>query len=149
MIAIVVILVLLLINGFFVAAEFAIVGAPRAAIDARAARKDRLAGLVRAGDADLLARHLHLDAGVEREVHLPLRTLDLDVAVRDGDLDLVRDLDRELADSGHGFSYQTVQMISPPTFCLRASRSTSTPFDVERMAIPIPFSTLGMESVGT
>ena len=47
MIAIVVILVLLLINGFFVAAEFAIVGAPRAAIDARAARKDRLAGLVR------------------------------------------------------------------------------------------------------
>src|SRR5512138_3364049 len=40
-------------------------------------------------------------------------------------------------------------MSSPPTFCLRASRSTMTPFDVERMAIPIPFRMRGMESVGT
>src|SRR5437764_15489322 len=47
MIAILIIVALLLVNGFFVAAEFAIVGAPRAAIDARAARKDRLARLVR------------------------------------------------------------------------------------------------------
>src|SRR5260221_9771509 len=38
--------VLLLVNAFFVVAEFAIVGVPRSAIDARAARNDRLAKLV-------------------------------------------------------------------------------------------------------
>lgn len=37
---------LLFVNALFVAAEFAIVGAPRAAIDARAAQRDRLARLV-------------------------------------------------------------------------------------------------------
>ena len=46
MIPIAIIFVLLLLNAFFVAAEFSIVSAPRMAIDARASRGDRLARLV-------------------------------------------------------------------------------------------------------
>src|SRR5262245_36194987 len=46
MIASLIVFALLLVNAFFVAAEFAIVGAPKAALDARAATGDRLARLV-------------------------------------------------------------------------------------------------------
>jgi CBS domain containing-hemolysin-like protein len=46
MIAVLVIAAFLLMNAFFVAAEFAIVGAPKSAIEARAARGDRLAQMV-------------------------------------------------------------------------------------------------------
>jgi magnesium and cobalt exporter, CNNM family len=45
-VAVLIIFALLLVNAFFVAAEFAIVGVPPSAIDARAARNDRLARLV-------------------------------------------------------------------------------------------------------
>ena len=46
LVPVLVIFLLLLINAFFVVAEFAIVGVPRSAIDARASRNDRLAKLV-------------------------------------------------------------------------------------------------------
>lgn len=46
LVPILVIVLLLLVNAFFVVAEFAIVGVPRSAIDARASRNDRLARLV-------------------------------------------------------------------------------------------------------
>jgi CBS domain containing-hemolysin-like protein len=46
MIEFAIITALILLNGVFVAAEFAIVGAPRSAIDARASQGDRLARLV-------------------------------------------------------------------------------------------------------
>ena len=46
MIAVLIIFVLLLVNAFFVAAEFSIVGVPKSAIDARASRGHRLARMV-------------------------------------------------------------------------------------------------------
>ena len=60
MIAVLIVAVLLLVNAFFVAAEFAIVGAPKTAIDARASRGDRLARMVQRVLDDAHRRDLYV-----------------------------------------------------------------------------------------
>ena len=60
MIGILIVAALLLVNAFFVAAEFAIVGAPKSAIDARVARGDRLARLVQRILEDTRRRDLYI-----------------------------------------------------------------------------------------
>lgn len=60
MIAVLIVAFLLLVNAFFVAAEFAIVGAPKAAVDARAARGDRLARMVQRVLDDAHRRDLYV-----------------------------------------------------------------------------------------
>jgi CBS domain containing-hemolysin-like protein len=60
MIAVLIIFALLLVNAFFVAAEFAIVGAPKTAIDARAARGDRLARMAQRVLDDSHRRDLYI-----------------------------------------------------------------------------------------
>lgn len=60
MIAVLIIAFLLLVNAFFVAAEFAIVGAPKSAIDARASRGDRLARMVQRVLDDAHRRDLYV-----------------------------------------------------------------------------------------
>ena len=45
--------------------------------------------------------------------------------------------------------YQTSQSSSPPTFCSRASRSESTPREVEITATPSPLRTRGRSSLPT
>jgi CBS domain containing-hemolysin-like protein len=60
MTAILIIAALLLVNAFFVAAEFAIVGAPKTAIDARATRGDRFARMVQRVLEDAHRRNLYV-----------------------------------------------------------------------------------------
>ena len=108
------------------------------------------ARLVRPRDRHLALVHRDRDARVEREGHLALRALDLHEVARSTEtftfsgiltgIFPTRDMARLLT--------RRCRCSSPPTFCLRASRSTITPFDVERIAIPIPFRTRGIESVG-
>jgi CBS domain containing-hemolysin-like protein len=60
MIAVLIVAVLLLVNAFFVAAEFAIVGVQKTAIDARASRGDRLARIVQRVLEDAHRRDLYV-----------------------------------------------------------------------------------------
>src|SRR6267143_2908067 len=114
---------------------------PRQAVEL--ARAARVVGSVHA-DLPFVDGDLHLPVELLRD--LALGALDVHEARLGGHLDLVRNLDGELADARHGCwaPYQTVAISSPPRCFLRAWWSTSTPLEVERIAIPRPFSTLGM-----
>ena len=58
------------------------------------------------------------------------------------------DFDGLVANSAHSTfpPYQMNARTSPPTFSLRASLSVMTPLEVERIATPRPFMTLGQSS---
>ena len=105
MITLLVIAALLIVNGFFVAAEFAIVGAPRAAIDARAAQQDRLAKLVRGVLRDQQRQGRYIATA---QIGVTLASLGLGMY---GEHAVARTIIRALGDSGwaawlvaHGFA---------------------------------------------
>jgi CBS domain containing-hemolysin-like protein len=112
MITLLVIAALLIVNGFFVAAEFAIVGAPRAAIDARAARQDRLAKLVRGVLRDQQRQGRYIATA---QIGVTLASLGLGMY---GEHAVARTIVRALGDSGwaawlvaHGFASITAVAI--------------------------------------
>src|ERR1700722_13516614 len=97
------------------------------------------------------------DARRKRALEGALGALDLDGAVLHRRADALGQGDGALADArlleaflkrslrGHG-AHQTSHSSSPPTRCLRASRSVMTPRLVLRMEIPMPEQTLSMRS---
>ena len=105
----------------------------------------------------LIVRTLYLDycpidfnshVGVDLLGKSTLGTLDCHNAVFEFRFDAGGNIYRFSSNSRHfrTSSYQMNARTSPPTFCLRASRSVITPLEVEMMAIPRPFMTLGISS---
>src|SRR5262249_11700518 len=100
---------------------------------------------------------LHRHVGRERTRKLALGALHVDLAVLEGDGDALGDVHHALADArlANAFEkasssllshHQTSQRSSPPTRCLRASRSVMTPRLVLRIDTPRPERTRGMRS---
>src|SRR5690606_13861960 len=89
-------------------------------------------------DAAVLERVGHEVRQAERQ--RALRALDAEDAVVDRGSDPARDLHRLLADAAH---QNTSASTSPPTFCVRASLSESTPRGVETMVMPRPLRITG------
>jgi len=97
--------------------------------------------------------------GRERTCELAFGALHIDLAVLDVDGDALWDVHHALADArlANAFDeasrlnsllshHQTSQRSSPPTRCLRASRSVMTPRLVLRIDTPRPERTRGMRS---
>src|SRR5439155_19515875 len=100
-----------------------------------------------AAEHHLSALDLHRDRLGQLLGERPLRPLHPHAAVDLVDGDAGGDRDGFVADARH--RYQTSQSNSPPTFCSRASRSESTPREVEITATPSPLRTRGRSSLPT
>src|SRR5262249_1542442 len=101
--------------------------------------------------AGALLHDLH--RAVEGALALALRSLDADRRALDGGAHALRQRDCALADARlmdrrlcRARHHHTSQSSSPPTLRSRACLSVISPCDVERIAMPIPLWTFGIES---
>src|SRR5258708_36823752 len=105
LVPVLIIIVLLLVNAFLVVAEFAIVGVPRSAIDARASRDDRLAKLVQGVLDDPKRKDLYIATA---QIGITLASLGLGMygehVVADWILDAVGDSTWAHWLTAHGFA---------------------------------------------
>ena len=100
------------------------------------------------GDVHDIAVHLYSDAAVDGLAQGDALTADGNGVALYLDIDAGGDFDGLVANSAHSTfpPYQMNARTSPPTLSLRASLSVMTPLEVERIATPRPFMTLGQSS---
>ena len=113
----------------------------------------RGAGDFRPADDQVLAFLLELDERRKRALQLALGALEPNAGRIERALDALEEGNRTLAHARLALHFlcglshhQTSQSNSPPTRSRRASLSVMTPREVERMAMPRPFMTLGRSS---
>ena len=95
-----------------------------------------------------VAVHLYSDAAVDGLAEGDALTADGNGVALYLYFDAGGDFDGLVTNSAHSTfpPYQMNARTSPPTFSLRASLSVMTPLEVERIATPRPFMTLGQSS---
>src|SRR5207237_9967606 len=93
---------------------------------------------------DLVAVFLDPDIGIGRAGDRTQGAFDRDLPGSNIDVHPFWQGDGIFGDARHGQA--TMQRISPPTPSARALRSVITPREVDRLATPRPFMTLGMSS---